>query len=259
MLRFAAMVAQQQPGALLIGPDTGYRDWQGWLTEYLPIVDKNAIAPPMVDSVSSRRSSSSSSSSSHVVHTTAAAAAAAAAAVLLAAKPCGPASKACCNPATVPAQLCPGGISCEACGGGNACECPTAPSPGPSPGPSPAPASNTRLTVVNGCNSGPMCVRREESGKRERSNVTLHSLWVNTTVDEAMKKNREVIVLQCTRTVCVVSTMFIAGGPNTYIVMNPSPSPPPPSASSLSSPPPRLPGGSPTLTRAELAPIRRMS
>jgi hypothetical protein len=194
MLRFATMVAQQQPGALLIGPDTGYRDWQGWLTEYLPIVDKNAIAPPMTDSVSSRKSRPSGFSSSHVVHATTAVAAAA---VLLAAKPCGPASKACCNPAIVPAQLCPGGISCEACGGGNACECPTAPSPGPSPGPSPAPTSNTRLTVINGCNSGPMYVQRDESGKRERSHVTCYTHSGIHSVKEAMKTktNREVVVL----------------------------------------------------------------
>jgi hypothetical protein len=32
MLTFAAMVRKAQPAAVMIGPDTGYRDWQAWLT-----------------------------------------------------------------------------------------------------------------------------------------------------------------------------------------------------------------------------------
>ena len=37
-LAFAEMVQAQQPGAKLIGPDTGYRNWQSWLEAYLPLV-----------------------------------------------------------------------------------------------------------------------------------------------------------------------------------------------------------------------------
>lgn len=72
---------------------------------------------------------------------------------VLAANPCGPKSAACCNPFITPAQLCPGGIPCEACGGGSACECPNKPTP-----PKPGPTSDTRLTIVNQCKSGPMWI-----------------------------------------------------------------------------------------------------
>ena len=71
-------------------------------------------------------------------------------------KPCGPKSKVCCNPTINPPQLCPGGIPCEPCGGSIACECPSAPAP--SPHVPPPPKSNTRLTVVNACNNGPIWI-----------------------------------------------------------------------------------------------------
>lgn len=74
--------------------------------------------------------------------------------------PCTPHSPVCCNPYTVPAQLCPGGVPCAACGGGAACECPS-PGPGPVP-PSPSPPiSETRLTIVNGCKRGPMWIAHD--------------------------------------------------------------------------------------------------
>jgi len=46
-------------------------------------------------------------------------------------KPCSSTSKTCCNPFTSPQQICQnwkksGGAKCQACGGGNACECPQA-------------------------------------------------------------------------------------------------------------------------------------
>jgi hypothetical protein len=44
-----------------------------------------------------------------------------------------------CNPKAIPAQLCPGGLSCPQCGK-TACPCPPSPSPGP-PSPSPGPPS----------------------------------------------------------------------------------------------------------------------
>lgn len=37
-LTFAAMVKKVLPDAVMIGPDSGYRDWQAWLSAYLPIV-----------------------------------------------------------------------------------------------------------------------------------------------------------------------------------------------------------------------------
>ena len=74
-------------------------------------------------------------------------------------KPCGPKSHICCNPSIVPDQMCPFGIPCEPCGGGNACECPGAPGPSPSPSPTPT----TRLTVVNGCKN-PMWIAHIDEG-----------------------------------------------------------------------------------------------
>jgi transforming growth factor-beta-induced protein len=46
-------------------------------------------------------------------------------------KPCSSTSRTCCNPFTSPQQICQnwkksGGAKCQACGGGNACECPQA-------------------------------------------------------------------------------------------------------------------------------------
>ncbi len=78
--------------------------------------------------------------------------------------PCGPKSSACCNPSSTPPQLCPGGIPCpKACGGSNACQCPSAPAP--SPGPAPGPSSDTRLTVINGCqHNGPLWVAHIDAG-----------------------------------------------------------------------------------------------
>merc|ERR1711934_471260 len=81
-------------------------------------------------------------------------------AAVLAADPCGPKSQACCNPSITPPQLCPGGIPCESCGGSSACECP---SHGPAP-PSPSPPNDSRLTVVNGCNSGPIWIAHIVAG-----------------------------------------------------------------------------------------------
>jgi len=37
--------------------------------------------------------------------------------------PCSSTSTTCCNPNTSPKQICPSGAECQACGGGNACEC----------------------------------------------------------------------------------------------------------------------------------------
>ena len=42
MRTFAAMAAAQQPAAVLIGPDSGYRDWQQWLTDYLPLMNDDS-------------------------------------------------------------------------------------------------------------------------------------------------------------------------------------------------------------------------
>jgi len=80
-----------------------------------------------------------------------------------AANPCSSKSRACCDPSSTPDQMCPGGIACQPCGGGDSCECPS--SPAPSPGPPPANTSNTRLTVVNGCKSGgPMWIAHIVAG-----------------------------------------------------------------------------------------------
>lgn len=38
LLAFSRMVAAKAPGAVLIGPDTGYRDAEAWLEAYLPLV-----------------------------------------------------------------------------------------------------------------------------------------------------------------------------------------------------------------------------
>jgi len=39
--------------------------------------------------------------------------------------PCVAASVACCDPSSTPQQVCPGGQTCQACGGSQACECPS--------------------------------------------------------------------------------------------------------------------------------------
>jgi len=67
--------------------------------------------------------------------------------------PCQAGSAACCDPYDSPTQLCPGGIPCETCGGSGACQCPSS---GPSP--PPGPVALSRLTMVNGCSSGPMWI-----------------------------------------------------------------------------------------------------
>jgi len=40
---FAEMVQSQLPSAKLIGPDTGYHNWQKWLETYLPLVSDDSI------------------------------------------------------------------------------------------------------------------------------------------------------------------------------------------------------------------------
>lgn len=77
--------------------------------------------------------------------------------------PCSSTSYACCNPFDNPTQYCPGNIACEACGGSNTCECPGQPAPGPTPPPYPD-VGLKRLTVVNGCSSGPMWIAHIAGG-----------------------------------------------------------------------------------------------
>lgn len=64
--------------------------------------------------------------------------------------PCGPDSKACCNPHTFPPQTCAGSTPptpCQECGGGDACQCEDWVPP-PTPPPPPAPPDTTRLNVI---------------------------------------------------------------------------------------------------------------
>ena len=42
-VKFAGMVAAALPGARLVGPDTGYRDWQAWLQALLPLVPRGLL------------------------------------------------------------------------------------------------------------------------------------------------------------------------------------------------------------------------
>jgi len=51
MLRFATLVQATQPEAKLIGPDTGYREWQAWLEAYLPLTSPSRGSSSRASSV----------------------------------------------------------------------------------------------------------------------------------------------------------------------------------------------------------------